>query len=101
MPTGAYFGTKKACQPVNIIYNYHDRKINPKLSATKKVYKEGDEWVVEVELSNTGKNIAFSIELLLADNQTENPILPVFWSDNYLSLVNDDTKTITARCNLA
>jgi exo-1,4-beta-D-glucosaminidase len=27
MPTGAYFGTKKACQPINIIYNYHDRKI--------------------------------------------------------------------------
>jgi exo-1,4-beta-D-glucosaminidase len=211
MPTGAYFGTKKACQPVSIIYNYHDRKIyvsndilgditdhtvratlydsrsqvlfeqgkklsvqenssvvftelpelpdkkgtyflnltlhdsqhklvadnfywlsgqedqmdwdryywfytpqkgyadfyelnnlpQPQLSATKKVYKEGDEWVVEVNLSNTSKNIAFSIELLLVDNQTENPILPVYWTDNYVSLVNDDTKTITARCSLA
>lgn len=210
MPTGAYFGTKKACQPVNIIYNYHDRKIyvtndilgeitdhtvratlydsrskvlfeqekklsvkenssviftelpelpnkkgtyflnltihdsqhklvadnfywlagqedqmdwdqyywfytpqkrfadfhelnnlpQPQVSATKKAYKDGDEWVVEVELSNTGKNIAFNIELLLVDYQTENPILPVFWSDNYISLVNDDTKMIIARCNL-
>ena len=27
MPTGAYFGTKKACQTYNLIYNYFDRKI--------------------------------------------------------------------------
>ena len=57
--------------------------------------------MVGIELSNTSKNIAFSIELLLVDNQTENPILPVYWSDNYISLVNDDTRTITARCSLA
>jgi exo-1,4-beta-D-glucosaminidase len=210
MPTGAYFGTKKACQPVNVIYNYYDRKIYvandilgditdhtvratlydsrskilfeqeeksslkenssvvftelPKLpdekgtyflnltlhdsqhklvannfywlsgqedqmdwdqyywfytpqkryadfhelntlpssqvNVTKKVYKEDGEWVVEVDLSNTSRNIAFSIELLLVDKQTENPILPVYWSDNYVSLVNDDTKTIIARCSL-
>lgn len=211
MPTGAYFGTKKACQPINIIYNYHDRKIyvandilgditdytvratlydsqskiifeqgkklsvkenssvvftglpefpdkkgtyflnltlhdsqhrlvadnfywlsgqedqmdwdqyywyytpqkqyadfnelnnlpQPQVNATKKTYQENDEWVVEVNLSNTSKNIAFGIELILVDNQTENPILPVYWDDNYVSLVNDDTKKITARCSLA
>lgn len=27
MPTGALYGTKKACQPVNLIYNYFDKKI--------------------------------------------------------------------------
>lgn len=27
MPTGAYFGVKKACQEFNLIYNYHDRKV--------------------------------------------------------------------------
>ncbi|RFS18168.1 glycosyl hydrolase 2 galactose-binding domain-containing protein [Emticicia sp. C21] len=27
MPTGAYYGTKKAAQPENIIYNYHDNSI--------------------------------------------------------------------------
>jgi len=27
MPNGAYFGTKKALQPVTLIYNYHDRKV--------------------------------------------------------------------------
>jgi exo-1,4-beta-D-glucosaminidase len=28
MPTGAYFGTKKACQPLNIMYNYDNNKIH-------------------------------------------------------------------------
>ena len=27
MPTGALYGTKKACQPLNIIYNYYDKKV--------------------------------------------------------------------------
>ncbi|MBA4848924.1 glycosyl hydrolase 2 galactose-binding domain-containing protein [Emticicia sp. BO119] len=28
MPTGAYYGTKKAAQPVNIIYDYHNHAIH-------------------------------------------------------------------------
>lgn len=27
VPTGAYFGTKKACQPLNLIYNYGDNQV--------------------------------------------------------------------------
>lgn len=28
MPTGAYYGTKKASQPINVIYNYHDHTVH-------------------------------------------------------------------------
>ena len=35
MPTGAYYGTKAALQPVNIIYNYGD-KISNKRTMTSK-----------------------------------------------------------------
>jgi exo-1,4-beta-D-glucosaminidase len=82
--------------------DFHELNTLPpsQVNVTKKVYKENGEWVVEVDLSNTSRNIAFSLELLLVDTQTENPVLPVYWSDNYVSLVNDDTKTITARCSL-
>ncbi len=27
IPTGAYFGTKKACQPINLVYNYDNNKV--------------------------------------------------------------------------
>ncbi len=210
MPTGAYFGTQKACRPVNVIYNYDDRKIyaandtreditdytvkatlfdskskvvaelakktsvtqntsvalldlpalpvasetyflhivlrdtkhnlvadnfywlsgqedemdwskyfwfytpqkkfanltalnnlpEPQVTASKKARKENGEWVVDVTVSNTSKNIAFCIEMMMLDN-SGNPVLPVFWNDNYISLVNDDTKTITVRCSEA
>lgn len=210
MPNGAYFGTKKACQPINVIYNYHDKNIyvtndilrdindhtvratlynsqskelftyakkmsvkentseilcalpalenpsetyflnltihddknklvaenfywlsgkedkmdwsqyfwyytpqkqfadfsainnlpEPQVSLTKKVSQENGEWVVEATLSNTSKHIAFGIELLLVDKDTDEPVLPVYWTDNYVSLVNDDTKKIIARCSV-
>ncbi|MDR0573562.1 MAG: neutral/alkaline non-lysosomal ceramidase N-terminal domain-containing protein [Tannerella sp.] len=211
MPTGAYFGTQKACRPLNIIYNYYDKKVyvandlrgditghtaraalydrrstvlfehekklsvkenasvaltelptlpgkedtyflhltlhdanrnlvadnfywlsgqedrmdwsayywfytpqkqfanfqalnrlpQARIDATKKAYRENDEWVIEITLSNTAKNIAFCMELLLVDSVTEEPILPVYWSDNYVSPVGGETKTISARCSLS
>ena len=210
MPTGAYFGTKKACQPINVIYNYHDRNVyvandalgdisdhtvkatlytsrstevfnyekkmsvrenssevltalpaltdkeetyflnltihdsshklvadnfywlsgqedqmewnqyywfytpqkqfanfnalknlpESQVNVSKNVYQENNEWVIDVILSNSGKNIAFCIELLLVNKDTEEPVLPVYWTDNYVSLINNDTKKITARCSI-
>ena len=72
----------------------------PQVSLTKKVSQENGEWVVEATLSNTSKHIAFGIELLLVDKDTDEPVLPVYWTDNYVSLVNDDTKKIIARCSV-
>ena len=207
MPTGAYFGTQKACRPVNVIYNYDDRKIyavndtrkdltnhtvhatlfdskskvlselsqkvslkqnasealldvpalpianetyflhltlqdsknklvadnfywlsgqedqmdwdqyfwyytpqkrfanltalnhlpKSQVTASKKVRRENGEWVMDVTISNTSQNIAFCMEMMLLDN-SGHPVLPVFWDDNYVSLVHNDTRTITVRC---
>ncbi|MDR2139059.1 MAG: glycoside hydrolase family 2 [Tannerella sp.] len=207
MPSGAFFGTKKACRPVNIIYNYHDRKVyvandtrgdlerctarialydsrselvyvrehhlsvkentsvaletlppfprkegirfleltlrdaqNPPvdnfywlsgkedrmdweqyywyytpqkeyadlkalnslpqaaISALKRLSVENGEWVVEIDLNNTGRHIAFCMELLLVDASDE-PVLPVYWDDNYVSLPGGARRKLTARCS--
>jgi exo-1,4-beta-D-glucosaminidase len=207
MPSGAWFGTKKACRPVNIIYNYHDRKVyvandirgdlenctarialydgqselvyvhehhlsvkentsvaleelpafprkdgiwfleltlhdglNPPidnfywlsgkedrmdweryywyytpqkefadlkalnslpqadLSAVKNMYRDNGEWVVEIDLSNTGKPIAFCMELLLVDASGE-PVVPVYWDDNYVSVTGGSRRKLTVRCS--
>jgi exo-1,4-beta-D-glucosaminidase len=208
MPTGAYYGTKKACQPLNIIYNYHDRRVyvandirgditgytakatlynnqsrvifeqeeqlsvpentsrkwvelpalpaktetyflrlalhdrdgelvadnfywlsgqedkvdweqyhwfyspqkafadfkdlntlsQAQVNVSQKTCQDDGEWVVEVTLNNIGANIAFCIELTLTDSLTGDPIRPIYWSDNYISLVPQETKTVTARC---
>src|SRR6185437_13901270 len=49
-----------------------------------------------VTLTNTGKTIAFFVRLqVVGSNDAE--ALPVFWSDNYVSLLPGETRTFTAR----
>lgn len=55
---------------------------------------EGD--TVTVELANQSDRIAFFIELLLLDGECGQPVVPIFWQDNYISLLPRETKTVTA-----
>ncbi len=51
---------------------------------------------VAVELTNRGDTIAFFVEMLLLDEDTKTPIVPVFWQDNFVSLLPHETRRITA-----
>jgi exo-1,4-beta-D-glucosaminidase len=51
---------------------------------------------ITVELANHSDKIAFFIELLLTDKRTAEPIVPIFWQDNYVTLLPNETKTLTA-----
>ena len=53
------------------------------------------ERTITVELANRGDRIAFFIELLLTDGQTGEPIVPIFWQDNYVTLLPDETRTVS------
>jgi exo-1,4-beta-D-glucosaminidase len=58
------------------------------------------QWIengVTVTLSNPGPHIAFFIELKLVDGKTGRSVLPVFWDDNYVSVLPGETKRLTAR----
>jgi len=48
-----------------------------------------------VELTNRGDRIAFFLELLLTEPDSGEPLLPVFWQDNYVSLLPNETRTIS------
>jgi exo-1,4-beta-D-glucosaminidase len=50
---------------------------------------------VAVDLANHGDKIAFFIELLLIDENTGEPVVPVFWQDNYVSLLPREARTVT------
>ncbi len=47
-----------------------------------------------VELTNRSGRIAFFIELLLTEEYTGEPIVPVLWQDNYVSLLPNETRTV-------
>jgi len=93
-PGGFYFHT-----PSKEYADFTDLNSLPitNVTQTVEVKQNGDNTEVTVKLKNTGNSIAFFIELLLHDSQTNLSVLPIFWSDNYFSLLPQEEKTITAR----
>ena len=69
MPTGAYYGTKKASQPVNIIYDYHNHTIH--LSNDTRAALQGVS--AEVRLFNKDSKQVFSQteKVMLGENSTK------------------------------
>lgn len=49
---------------------------------------------ITVDLTNRSDGIAFFIELLLMDESTGEPVVPVFWQDNYVTLLPGETMRI-------
>jgi exo-1,4-beta-D-glucosaminidase len=48
----------------------------------------------QVTLANTSDKVAFFIELQLNKGESKDPVLPVRWDDNYVSLLPGESKTI-------
>jgi len=57
----------------------------------EKVVKGKD---VEVTVTNTSDKIAFFIEFIATDAKSGEPVRPVFWSDNYISLKPGEKRTL-------
>ncbi len=55
-----------------------------------------DKNILSVELKNTGDSIAFAIELNVTDANTGAGVVPVFWQDNYVSLMPGECRTVEA-----
>ncbi len=57
----------------------------------------GHEAAFDVALENTGKGVAFLTRLRLVKGQEQSEILPVYWSDNYISLPPGEKCELTVR----
>ncbi|MCE1197542.1 MAG: hypothetical protein LWW85_01115 [Marinilabiliales bacterium] len=68
MPTGALYGTKKACAPQNLIYNYQDHKIYVSNDARG----EMENFTAEVMLLNSKSEIFFAdkVPLRIPENKS-------------------------------
>lgn len=56
----------------------------------------GDERTVRVTLENPTDRIAFGVELVVAGKRSGAWVLPVYWDDNYMSLLPGETREVTA-----
>jgi exo-1,4-beta-D-glucosaminidase len=47
-----------------------------------------------VELTNTSTSVAFAVNPKVLSVLTQEPVLPIFWQDNYFSLLPGEKRTI-------
>jgi exo-1,4-beta-D-glucosaminidase len=62
---------------------------------------KGSSGAVRVTLENPSKSVAFMVHLRLANAKGGDDVTPVFWDDNYFSLVPGEKKAVTARYELS
>ncbi len=68
-----------------------------KVSETHEFIEKGDFIEATVKLKNESSKVAFMLELLIVGSDSGESILPVFWSDNYVSLLGGETRVLTAK----
>lgn len=67
------------------------------LEASKEIRHQGDEWEIAINLKNPGDKISFFNELNVSGKNSGQSVLPVFWSDNYVSLLPGEQKTVVVK----
>jgi len=67
-----------------------------RLNASHTIDDKGDEKIVHVKLENPTDKLAFFVHPALTKGRYGEEILPVFWEDNYFSLLPKETRTVRA-----
>lgn len=66
-----------------------------KPSVSRSIHREGEKYVMEVKLENKSKIPALMIRLKVQGRKSKERVLPVFYEDNYFSLLPGEKKTVT------
>jgi exo-1,4-beta-D-glucosaminidase len=61
----------------------------------------GAEQQVRVTLQNPADTIAFFVHLSVVGRQSGRAVLPIYWEDNYVSLLPGENKTVSASFSAA
>jgi len=56
--------------------------------------QEGNKCRLTCTIENTGKGLAFAVNPKILKLTSKEPVLPVFWEDNYISLLPDEKRTL-------
>jgi hypothetical protein len=64
------------------------------LGARTRVEKQGNRWILKTEMSNISKHPALMVHLKAVRSKSGDRILPALYSDNYVSLMPGEKRTI-------
>jgi exo-1,4-beta-D-glucosaminidase len=70
------------------------RRVQLDVTASSSRPAEGED--VRVQVRNPSSNLAFQIHLSVVSAKSGEEILPVFWEDNYLSLMSGESRAVVA-----
>ncbi len=68
-----------------------------KVAITKTIHASGRSASLTLVAENTSAGVAFMVHLRLTRGKSGEDVTPIFWSDNYFSLLPGEKKTVTAR----
>ena len=76
--------------------NYQALNELPKVEIESKttILREGNKWIIETELNNTSDHPVLMIRLKVSGEESGERILPALYSDNYISLMPGESKSV-------
>jgi len=70
------------------------------IATTQNFEKKDDFYELTLNIENTSDKIAFFIDLRIKGSKSKSSILPIFWDDNYISLLPGEQREIKAHFRL-
>jgi len=67
-----------------------------KLEARAELHREAKQSIVRLRVKNPGASVAFMVHARLTRGEGGDDVVPIFWEDNYFSLLPGEEKTVTA-----
>ena len=61
---------------------------------TSELQQEGSKYKLIVNIENPGKVLAFAVNPKILKATSKDPVLPVFWEDNYISLLPGEKESV-------
>jgi exo-1,4-beta-D-glucosaminidase len=72
-----------------------------KVAIAKSDHVSGREQWITVSVVNNGESVAFMVHPRLTRGKGGEDVVPVFWSDNYFSLLPGEKKSVTAKFDIS
>ena len=70
-----------------------------KLQQSESITKKGNDTYVEVKLKNPSDHLAFMVYLDMKKKGTGESVVPVFWDENYITLLPGEERMVTVHCH--
>jgi exo-1,4-beta-D-glucosaminidase len=87
--------------PSKIYADFKQLNDLPKIQLEQSHYieQDGEQQNIKVELKNNSDHIAFLVNLKVVDKKTGELILPIFWEDNFITLLPREERMVCANFN--